>query len=433
MLAAVRGLTWRGLAFAVAGAAGFIYPLFIAHTGGLVRVAALALALPVVCVLAVARIRHQLTCTRVIEPGRVQTGEEAVVRLRLENSSMVPMSRLVAEDVLPTTIRARARFTIARLEPHGRREVFYRIRSELRGRYRIGPAIALVSDPFGMCETARPFSETGDLIVIPVVEDLPAVLLGGEWTGGDDSHPTSIPSAGEDDLGVREYHHGDPLHRVHWRATARRGELMVRREEQPRRSRALILLDARAVAHRGHGRYASVEWAVSAAASLAVHLTRRGYSARMITETGDPVVGTAADLLAPVPDIEGLLLDGLAELQPSRVISLRDAGLTLGRFGSDSLVIAVLGAITNRDAEDLAHRRQGTTTAIAILLRYWTWGVGADPKAEADFAHGATVLRAAGWRVIEASAGDKLAQLWPRAARGAAGLDRPGRFAEAGT
>ena len=86
---------------------------------------------------------------------------------------------------------------------------------------------------------------------------------------------------------MREYRRGDDLRRVHWRSSARVGELMVRREEQPWQSRATVFLDNRAGAHRGQGIASSLEAAVSAAASIAVHLSQRGFTVRLVTATGE--------------------------------------------------------------------------------------------------------------------------------------------------
>jgi hypothetical protein len=89
------------------------------------------------------------------------------------------------------------------------------------------------------------------------------------------------------------------------------------------------------------------------------------------------------------------------------------------------LVIAVLGSLSDQDAADLAHRRQGTTTAIAVLLRTETWiGLAPDAAAETAFEHNVALLRNAGWRVIPVRVGDRLPDLWPLAARrGTPGID----------
>ena len=132
-----------------------------------------------------------------------------------------------------------------RVEAGGRREVSYRVRSDLRGRYPLGPLQLRLTDPFGMCELTRSFSTYDTLTVVPRVEPLPPVRLSGEAQGYGDGPQRSLALAGEDDVIPRGYRHGDDLRRVHWRSTARYGELMVRREEQPQRARCTVLLDTR--------------------------------------------------------------------------------------------------------------------------------------------------------------------------------------------
>lgn len=420
------GLTLRGRSFLVAGFATLGCALFFKQQD-LLRVAVLLITLPVVCAAIVLRTQHKLSTSRVIEPMRVPAGEEARITLRLDNEALVPSGLLLAEDTLPRGMAARPRFIVDRLEPRGRREVYYRVRSQVRGKFPIGPLKLRLADPFGMCEIARSYAGIDNLIVIPVVEHLPFVVLGGEWTGGNESHPSSFPSAGEDDIGTREYRYGDSLHRVHWRSTARRGELMVRREEHPRQSQATLVLDARVGAHGAEGLNSSLEWAVSAGASLAIHLMRRGFSLRLVTENGPGMAGMRGDVLAPAPDVEGLLLDALAMLTPSRTATLADAARELGRAGSDSLVVAVLGDLSPGDAASLARRRQGTTTAIALLLRPATWtGGGSEPREQEQrrFDANVALLRNGGWRVIAVAAGDRLPDVWSGVARAGGSLSR---------
>ena len=73
----------------------------------------------------------------------------------------------------------------------------------------------------------------------------PTIPLGGAWTGSGDNRPRAFATGSAEDVTVREYRRGDDLRRVHWRSSARVGELMVRREEQPWQSRATLFLDNR--------------------------------------------------------------------------------------------------------------------------------------------------------------------------------------------
>jgi uncharacterized protein (DUF58 family) len=420
VLTALSGLTTRGRSFVAAGLAAVACSLALGQQD-LLRVGVLLLALPLASVFAVSRTRHRVACTRTLHPARVPAGEQTRIGLRLENVSLLPTGLLLAEDTVPYVLGARPRFVLDRLEPRGHRDVTYRVRSEIRGQFLLGPLTVKLADPFGMCELTRAFRHRDTLIITPVVEPLASVALGGEWSGSGDSHPSSVPAAGEDDVATREYRQGDALHRVHWRSTARHGELMVRREEQPWQSRATIMLDTRAAGHRGDGPASSLEWAVSAAASVGVHLTRNGYSLRLLTDEGPGISGATPDVLSTTADVEGLLLDALAVVTASTSIGVGEATSQLRRAGTDGLLIAILGELTHDEAEQLARLRHGSTTAIAFLLKTGTWEPSAPAWAsdlEATFDRNVLLLRSTGWRVVPVSAGDSLRDLWPQAARG---------------
>ena len=125
------------------------------------------------------------------------------------------------------------------------------------------------------------------LTVTPRTVPLSTIPLGGAWTGSGDNRPRAFAIGSAEDVTVREYRRGDDLRRVHWRSSARVGELMVRREEQPWQSRATLFLDNRVRSHRGQGIASSLEAAVSVAASIAVHLTHRGFAVRLVTAAGE--------------------------------------------------------------------------------------------------------------------------------------------------
>lgn len=415
---ALRGLTTRGRAFLAAGVAAALFAVAVDQRD-LMRIGVLLALLPLLGAWVVARARYRLACARELEPARVAAGSEARVVLRLENASRLPTGLMLVEDRVPYVLGSRPRFVLHRVEPRGQRAVSYPVRSEVRGRYTLGPLALRIADPFGMCELHRSFTAVDTLTVTPPVLPLPPVHLGGEWSGSGESRSRSLASAGEDDASTREYRHGDPLHRVHWRSTARYGELMVRREEQPWQSRCTLLLDTRAHAHRGEGPGSSFEWAVSAAASIGVHLNRRGYAVRLVTDTGATVSTAAHDPDGVGVDFEGLLLDALAVVTPSDGgAGLRDVAGALRR-GGDSLLVAVLGGLDLDEASDLVRMHHAPATAVAVLLDVGSW-TAATERARAlarERQDGvATLLGGAGWRVVRASSSDDLRAVWPQAA-----------------
>jgi uncharacterized protein (DUF58 family) len=409
---ALSGLTTRGRCFLAAGAAAAVCAAVL-HERDLLRVGVFLAVLPVVAVAVVTRTRYRLTCSRRLEPGQVPVGQRANVVLRLENVSRLPTGLLLMEDTLPYSLGGRPRFVLDRVRPRGIRSVQYPVRADVRGRYVIGPLSVQLTDPFGMVELSRSFSSVDTLTVTPVVHPLPHIRLGGDWAGGGDSSARSVSTQGEDDAATREYHQGDDLRKVHWRSTARVGELMVRREEQPWQSRAAVALDTRAAAHRGDGPGSSFEWAVSAAASVAVHLSHDGYSLRLLTDAN-------TDLQAPRGgNTAGLLLDQLSEIRPSTHRSAAPVVDLLRRGGDEGLVVAVLGWLDTDDAELIARALTRSTLGVAVLLDCSTW-VGLSPRqaAEARTEYDAVArrLRQGGWRVLVARHGASLPVLWPLAA-----------------
>ncbi len=429
----LRALTARGRLVLGTGALCVLLAVLLGQDE-LLRVGVLLVVLPALSSWAVARTRYRLACAREVTPPRVAVDQEARVVLRLDNLARLPTGLLLVEDQVPASLGARPRFVLDRVEPQGHRSVAYAVRAGARGRYPVGPLRLRLADPFGLCELRRSFSAQDVVTVTPVVLPLPHTGLGGESSGSGASRARSLAAAGDDDVTTREYRHGDPLHRVHWRSTARYGELVVRREEQPWQARATLLLDARARAHRGAGSHpstSSLEAAVSVAASVGVHLARAGYQLQVSTQDGPLLRGGGPggrDLAAQ--ETEGPLLDALAVLEPGQGPGVGGMVAAL-RGTSDALLVAVLGGLEPHEAAELARRRPGRGTAVAVLLDVGTWAgqpsAGAAPSGTAGAAT-AALLAAEGWRVLRLGRDDDLAALWPLAAHrsGSTPLTTPG-------
>jgi uncharacterized protein (DUF58 family) len=416
--AGLRALTSRGRSFLASGIAALLMAVILGEND-LFRIGVLVTALPLLAAMVVARTRYRLSCARRLDPPRAEVGGEATVTLRLENVTRLPTGLLLIEDTVPYALGVRPRFVLDRVEPRGVREIDYRVRSDLRGRYTIGPLAIRIADPFGLVELTRSFTISDTLVVTPHVAALPHVRLSGEWTGGGDSRTRSVAAAGDDDVAPREYRQGDDLRRVHWRSTARYGELMVRREEQQWQSRGALLLDTRRHAHRGEGPRSSFEVAVSAAASIGVHLAREGLGLRLVTDQG-------AEHLTD----DGLsysLLDTLAVIRHSPARSLEMGVSALRQGGGDGLIVAVLGALDPEEARELARLRHSGITGVAVLLDVGTWESGGGQAAAESQQAVETVLAGYGWRIVRLPAGTSIASVWQDAAsRSRYTVDRTG-------
>ena len=368
----LAAFTTRGMSFLAAGSAAALAGLFLgerdlvsvghpaAGAAAVLRAGRRPGALP-------PQLRPQYLARRASPPGRPRRR-----RLRLENVSRLPTGLLLAEDAVPYALGTRPRYVLNGIERGGSRELSYPLRSDLRGRFVVGPLEIRIADAFGLVEFGRSFSASTTFVVTPKVVPLPRAVVTGSWLGDGDGRARAMAAAGEDDVVPRAYRDGDELRRVHWRSTARYGELMVRREEQQWRNRVLLLLDTRRGAHAGSGAASSFEFAVSAAASIGVHLAHEGLGGQLVTDTG--AVGAAGAF-------EDVLLNSLAVIKPSRG---QDLGPGVAALRSTSgLLVAVIGRLSPGAARQLAASRRDTGPAIALLLAVSTWaGPGQDRRAQ---------------------------------------------------
>ena len=402
MRSLLTGITTRGRAFIAAGIAAGAFGLGLGQRE-LVSIGGVLILLPLFSALAAGRARYRVRCQRKLEPTRVPAGQAATVTIQLDNVTRLPTGLLLAEDTIPYSLGTRPRFVLDRIEAGGSRRITYRLQSDRRGRYEIGPLYVRVADAFGLVRLGRSVALPGVLVVTPAITVLPWTPFGGAWLREGGTRASTAAAAGEDDVVPRAYRDGDELRRVHWRSTARYGELMVRREEQRWQNRAVLFLDTRASAHGGRGPSSSFEYAVSAAASIGVHLAREGIDGEFVTDTG-PVGATAS--------FEDVLLDSLAVIRPSRITTLVPA-LAASPRGNAGLLIAVLGQISPDEARRIASARHSGGTTLALLLAVSTWSAqrpGDRIAGETDAA--ASILAAAGWRVATVTADMPLAGVW---------------------
>ena len=420
MREALSALTIRGRAFLAAGATAFVCAVFLGHDE-LVRVGALLVVLPLATAWFLGRSRYRLGLVRSLSPSQVSAGQQSRVQLDLTNDGRMPTGLLLLEDQIPYVLGSRPRFVIDRMGPKWKRSVGYTVRSDVRGKFDVGPMKVRLSDPFGLVELERTFQTRSSLIVTPRVVTLPPIPLSGVWTGSGDNRPRAFASGSAEDVTVREYRRGDDLRRVHWRSSAHAGELMVRREEQPWQSRATLFIDNRRYAHRGTGAASSLEHAVSVAASIAVHLVHRGFSVRLVTAVGEDAGGTWHEHGAQSAET-GPLLESLAVLTDTTHphIDLR----WLQEAGHSGLLFAVLGDVADHDRPVLKRMRHTAASAMAIALDVPAWARGSSPGAPTT-GHTTAWLGANGWRSVSAGPSDPLAAIWQEL--GTAGRSTTGR------
>ncbi|PPK67523.1 DUF58 domain-containing protein [Actinokineospora auranticolor] len=401
MRGALSGLTTRGRCLLAAGLAAALCSVML-NERDLLRVSVFVVALPLLVCVFTAMTRVGLHARRHISPLRVPVGGRADVALDVHSTGRLPTVGLLVSDGVPYALGGKPRFLIEHLPRHTGTQLRYSLQPMLRGIQQLGPLKATVTDPFGLAEFERELAGVSRLVVVPRVVALSGLPGGSGLGSGDDGSVRLNAGQGEDDAIVRPYRQGDDLRKVHWRSTAKRDEMMVRVEESPWRGGTTVLLDRRISGHRGVGAASSLEWAVSFAASICVHLHRHGHPVRLVSETGAVLVSDAGD----GGHSDAAVLDALAALQP---VHQREISCPADP-GHGQELIAILGAATPDSISRLIRYRTRGVRSIAVLLDTPAWGAGEDDDVDPR-ATGA-LLAAAGWGVTTARPDVPMGQVW---------------------
>jgi uncharacterized protein (DUF58 family) len=427
---AASSLTLRGRCLVAAGVTLGLLGALLGERA-LVQLALFVLALPVISALGVARQRFRIATRRTVTPALLPRGEDADVLLEVANTDRRAGGLWLLSEQLPAELGHQPRFVVERLASGATAPLRYRLHGGRRGRFALGPVRLRLVDPFGLVLRTAAGSDTAALLVTPRVRPLQGSgsLSGAGGNGGEGSQ-RSIAVHGEDDVSTREYRYGDDLRLVHWRATARTGELMVRLEERPWRAAASLLVDTRLNAHLLGGEVAgppedpaappdTLEWVVEAAASIGVHLLRRGAGLRVLTDGGEL---TAALGRGPLGAEE--LLERLAQTGGSRYPGLQAGVEVLRRAGVDGPAICLLGLIGPDDVHALVRARSGPGTDVAVVVDAAAWlDAGATrgrraltPAAHAELCtrqqQAIDLLRSAGWQVAAVRPDQGVEEVW---------------------
>jgi len=381
------GLTIGALGLAVTGRLLGVLELYVLAAGAWALVAG-ALAF-------LALHPADVDARRALSPARVQAGDGSLVELSVTNTGRRPTAVIELRDPVDGGPR-RARLLLAPVAPSAQQRANYRIPTEQRGVLTVGPLEARRLDPLGLATTARVIAPQTELVVYPIVETLlPLPHAPGDDRRGGSRRATVTGQAGEDFYALRPWVVGDDLRRVHWPSTARRDELMVRQHDVPWQGRATVLVDVR---DRYHDE-ASLEQAVSAAASILVSSGRAGSLVRLISTDGaDSGFGAG-------PAHLDALLERLARVQPAA------GGLPGLPDTSGAVALVVTADVPAADIVNLA-RLGGRPGSLTVVV------VAREGRPVTATVRGTTVL---------VGSGEPLAPAWNRAVaaavitRGAAG------------
>jgi uncharacterized protein (DUF58 family) len=333
-----------------------------------------------------------LRVTRTITPHPVTIGETATVTIEVTGRAGLDRARLSERAARELSGGRPLRAKVTRTA--GRVHLRYAITPTRRGRWSAGPLEVHLRDVLGTIRWSGELGSTRLVSVRPVITPLqtpggPAAL--------DTRASAGNRSPAPDDSSLRDYRAGDDPRRVHWRSSARRGELVVRQDERAGRRPATVLLDLPTEDE-------ALEWTIAAGASVAIALVQSGHRVRILAGgSGDRHHG---DEMA----IETLLDQVVDLVGPQDAVTARSWLLTsieeLTQQGAGSeLVVAIFGALDTRTQSDLAR--------IAVVHDGWAMvrtGALAAPVEELTL----QALRRGGWTACLVRPGEPVRTAWQR-------------------
>lgn len=303
---------------------------------------------------------------RTVVVGDRATGEVVV-------SNEAPRRHFGSRLDLPVG-RQQASFSLPIMGPRQVERFTFRIPTSRRGLVVVGPANSVQGDPFSLAGRGTRWTEELEVYVHPRTIRLPGRQTGfiHDLEGHASPH---ITSADMNFHALRPYVPGDDRRHVHWKSTARAGELMVRQFEESRMSRVLVALDTGRTSYIDEEEF---ELAVSVVASIALQ-TLYGESPLVVLTSKERLTTlTPGGALDELSLVEQTARGGVADLaftatqrEPGASIAILVTGSTASmtdvrhasaRFDVDTRYIGIRVAT----GEELRNRKVGSVTVNQI-------------------------------------------------------------------
>jgi hypothetical protein len=211
-------------------------------------------------------------------PKRAMQGELFPVEINLTNRRPIFALWMMSvrdeiyrpDDILDATV------LFSRVSPRTSQTGIYELRLSRRGRYQFGPIRVSSRFPLGLVERSRVFSDPDEILIYPRLG-----RISPQWRlrlmGATELVSQKQPQRGvfhDDFHSLREFRSGDNPRAIHWRSTARRGELILREFHQNREHTLAVVLDLFRPTPAKPAETDVVELALSFVASLLVERGR---------------------------------------------------------------------------------------------------------------------------------------------------------------
>lgn len=342
-----------------------------------------------------------LEVVRTVSADTLAQGEEVEIAVTVQNRRAWPIPWIFLDDQFPRDFPiAGLPNRLSVLMPGQRVEIRYALTCPRRGYHRIGPMVLESGDLFGLQRRFVTSGERHYIAVLPTVAYIESFTVAARRPQG----PVRISNRIYEDptriAGLREYTPGDPLSRIHWKASARTGELFVKQNEPSNVLGATLILDLHEDSYLPEGRAERMELAITTTASIGYLLQMSGEQLGMLTNAADAAevaqweqqagrafsradlariiaVDPESDRLSPleVPTRRGAsqgmqIIENLARVLPGVGLDAVDLILSAyQRLPRDAALLPVVPMVAPALAEVLAQMRDSGFAVTVFLIQ----------------------------------------------------------------
>jgi uncharacterized protein (DUF58 family) len=302
------------------------------------------------------------------ETDRVEVGQSLRIKVRLDNDSFLPLPWAEVDDATPQhLVKTDMPCQATSVPLWGSRVIHFRITAKRRGHYTVGPIRVTLGDPFGLFQGHREFHSKATVTVYPRVHQIEGLPVPLSQPFGPVRTREKAFEDPSNQAEIRKYRPGDNPRHIHWKTSARMGELMLREYELNATTQMVIFPDmheAAQIGAAGEGQASTVETAIELAASLGALGLRRKIDFGLISH------GQERYTVAPGHGQRTFheLLEVLARLEanghlPIEQVLERETGHLSGR----STLVVITPCLTPRLADVLIRLRSNHQVMLVLL------------------------------------------------------------------
>lgn len=245
----------------------------------------LGLDLLVLVLVAVDAARARSTALDVarVVPPTLHQDEPVDGTLTLGNPHDRRVSVRIRDVLTPDVADAPLEFDLT-LDPRARTTLTLPLTPRRRGPTVLPPVAVRVTGPFGLGVAERAAGESTEVRILPTarLDGEQGLFIERALTGSAGVHARQRRGHSTELYALREYQSGDPLNRIHWRASARRGKPVTRETIWEQHQHVVVLLDAgRPMAARADHR-SKLDHAIAAALALLRVAVRQNDAATLV-------------------------------------------------------------------------------------------------------------------------------------------------------